>query len=43
VLVLQETPHEAFARYVTNVVTLNFFWEMFRTSRSFGNVSATVP
>jgi protein involved in polysaccharide export with SLBB domain len=43
VLILQETPHEALARYFTDVVTFQFFWEMFRTSRSSGTVTTVVP
>jgi len=43
ILILQETPQEAFGRYLTNVVTLNFVWEMFRTSRSSGVGTVVVP
>lgn len=43
VLILQETSNEAFARYFTDVVTFQFFWEMFRTSRSSGTVTTVVP
>ncbi len=43
VVLLQETRGEAFARYVTNAFTLNFFTEMFRGGSGFGAASASLP
>ena len=43
VLILQETPGEALARYFTDVLTLSFLGEMFRGASGFGSASATLP
>ena len=42
VLILQETPGEAFSRYFTNVVTLRAFTELFSTSTATGSADATL-
>ncbi len=43
VLVLQETPQEAFARYTTQVFNFNFFGELFRGESGAGVVSGNLP
>ena len=42
-LILQETPGEAMSRYATNVVTLNFITDLFRTGSSAGTAGALLP
>lgn len=42
-LILQETPNEAVARYLTNVFTLNFVGELFRGGSGYGTSAATLP
>lgn len=43
VLILQESLEEAFARYVTQTVTLDFFYRLFQSSRATGSTSASLP
>jgi Polysaccharide biosynthesis/export protein len=43
VLVLQETPGEATARFITNVVTLSFLADIFTGGSGSGNANAVLP
>ncbi|MDB5387602.1 MAG: sugar transporter substrate-binding protein [Planctomycetaceae bacterium] len=43
VLVLQETPGEATARFLTNVVTFNFLADLFTAGSGSGTASAVLP
>ncbi len=43
VLILQETPGEATARFFTNAITLNFFADLFTTGSSSGSGNALLP
>ncbi|MBS0266041.1 MAG: polysaccharide biosynthesis/export family protein [Planctomycetes bacterium] len=43
VLILQETPGEAFARFTTNVLTLNFVADLFTRGSGNGTATATLP
>lgn len=42
-LVLQESPGEAIGRYSSQVFGLDIIWEAFRTNRSIGTATATLP
>jgi hypothetical protein len=42
-ILLQEQPQEAFARYVTNVVHLTFFYQLFSTSQASSAATAAIP
>jgi hypothetical protein len=42
-ILLQEQPQEAMARYVTNVLKLNFIYEFFKTSNASGTGTLGVP
>ena len=43
VLILQETPSEAIARYIDEMVRLNFFWQVIQGKRTNLTGTATVP
>jgi protein involved in polysaccharide export with SLBB domain len=43
VLVLQETPTEAFARYFTQVFDFTLIWQAIQTNRTHGTVNVMVP
>lgn len=43
VLVLQETPSEAFVRYFTQTFDFTFLWQAIRTDRTHGTINFAVP
>ena len=42
-LILQETPGEAFARYATSVISLNFFFDLFERADGVGTATLGLP